>query len=324
MKKILFAVITGIACVFLFPSINRQKAHATDTYPNFSISVTEIGVGVKIGNPATTGYLVQDDGYEYYAVSLSIHNNVGYTGSGFQLIYNADCYTPVVQEGTERPVYCKGDAASGLVASTSVNFPNHIIALSTSGTNSSGDVTDDGVIYTVVLRKRTDATGTNFNEFITNFNVCKFIHSDFSPVFSTAGSADYPIPLYSHTFNIYYLLGDLDGNGAVEIDDVQILLAMLDRLNNQNIPANTYEEAVEVLAQEQYTVDGFYGIDHEGALWFVMEAADADHDGIPTTDDAQELLDYYTYKVTHPNYVDTVNHIGTQQTYTYTYIDTNP
>ena len=116
------------------------------------------------------------------------------------------------------------------------------------------------------------------------------------------------------------MLGDLDRNGVVESEDVQILLNLLWRISHGY--AHTYEEAASQLTD--YDADGFYGIDHTGADRFIMEVADANHDGILNSDDAQELLDYYTYKLSHPNYVDTVNHIGTQQTYTYTYIDTNP
>jgi len=59
-----------------------------------------------------------------------------------------------------------------------------------------------------------------------------------------------------------------------------------------------------------------------GHVLFVPEIADVNHDNIISMDDVSDLLDYYSYCLSHPGYND--NYIGVTFSVTYLVYDTNP
>ncbi len=308
MKKILFGFFLFGLAMFCMP----KTIHASATNSiSFYTTETEVFAGYTMGS-----YQIPSDSNHYFKISVfieGISSTNGFASISMTVPYDNTNFQAVSSQPNDPngdyPVYVLGPALTGVSPHGTSNNSVGLFAFSALGTLNN----DDGELFSFLLRTSSNNTPE------TEVNLQALLEEDkdsLVEVEDDGNGNDIPV-IYDHDFVYYYILGDIDGDGYVTLDDAQNLYRIATKIANGN--AHTYEEAIALLTDLDF--DGMYITDHTAALRFIMEVGDVNFDGILDEDDAFDILDYYTYHLANPNYTSI---IGTQFAGSYTYYDTNP
>jgi hypothetical protein len=223
-------------------------------------------------------------------VTLTISNNSGYGLAGFYCDSNPSkvepvTYTSGVDAGDRVTVY--GAAASGLSYYDAYNPTTGRMAFGCYGngvTNNSND--DDIVTYYLKPKANVDIT----NESIENLIYAPGVNS-LKKANGTVLSYSLPTTFtYTESSISYsYVLGDLDGNGEVTVEDAQLLDLLVDTYG----PVIAIDATDTGLTYSSTTPYQGLFISIDGVETLVLCVADVNFDGVVDGTDQHLVLVYY-------------------------------
>lgn len=266
MKKLIFTFIFACLSVFMLCGKTNDKIQASATGYNLSLDVEKL-----TANDGDAKNLTQAGDFR---INIKIADNQGLAGFGFQLRYSSD-FVAITETGHPSvSTYKSGNVGIGLIV-CNANSTDRKLAVS--GATSSL-VYNDGTIVTVYLRPVNAATLTEakIQGMITGFTVksMDLLHQQVIP------PTDYTSPS-GYTELLPYMIGDINGDGVVNISDA---IALMSALNNHSYTVST-------AGNHFASCYGMYV--GENNDYFVFAVGDVNGDGFINSDDSDDILEYY-------------------------------
>ncbi|MBR3043259.1 MAG: hypothetical protein IKI45_02100 [Oscillospiraceae bacterium] len=291
MKKQILMLVGFFFSLFTIGIFKFQSIHAFATY-EYSYRLEEVESDITNLN------VVAGD----IKCTLSLSNNSsGYNLSGVRFKFDKTKFT-VVYNNAQKPSKIIGDAAAGLTVAVEVNLNSQydpenigIFGFGTMGT----DTNDcDGDVISFFLRKIPNAFSEN--DSISNY-IYKPEIEDLGCQISGSPTQypDYEVDdyfEYTKVVSYSYCLGDINGDGVVDLYDAQIGTHMLTAFHNA-YPNTEFTTDANVTNLFPYVssggdYNGLY-IMINGNRTLVLKVADVDYDNDIDSDDTSLLLSYY-------------------------------
>lgn len=285
-------------------------------------TVTPISAGSYF---TPNGYQIPNDNYSYYRMTFYIDGTAdlgGYSILSLVASYDSSQYQVVTAANGETPLFSRGyalgnfDTGGFLSISVSMNSTLGLFAIATMGQLDYGT---DGEIGSILLK----SLAPSAPDPSVGLSLAKLINSNNDPIID---SEQQPIPngvqgqteyvLYPHQYQIYYTIGDINGNGICDAADAQNLLILVSQYQS----GHSYDQTV---SNNSSAYVGMMHTNHMGNPMFIADVGDIDGDSELTNDDVELLLHEYVYHLTHPDSAYAYG-IGTQGVYTYTYYSNEP
>lgn len=321
MKKIAFVI---FSIVGLFIALTVQKgvqASATDEAIIYGVAVelTE-NVDLDYNQVANIGD---------FKIEFHIDNNPGFTGSGIGLYYDKDNFEPIVNP--DSPLICcctiatdeGGSVFRSVSPSIMVNTKKGRFGLTTNGLV---DCESNGLFFTVYLRRKQNAPNPNANPSIGTL-VSQFYDSHNDDLdyeeptpYVSPSSISTPVTVTRYAY-LQYMLGDLNGDGYVNMMDANIISSILG--TSASINATVAEDRASALTG--YTLDGLFhnGYNaYEGV--FIFDVIDVNGDGDVSDADRAQISNFVMAGILglEPEDLGCASGIGDIDYYLYSYTET--
>lgn len=289
---------------------------------NDTVSLNSTVTPISAGSYFTpNGYQIPNDNYSYYRITVYIDGTADLGGFGnisLFVSFNQSQYQGVTGADGETPLFSRGyalgnfDTGGFLGISTALDNTTGAFAVATLGTENYGT---DGEIGSILLKSLT----TSAPEPSVTLSLPEINDSYGHPIINSerqTGSHGTEYVLYPHQHQIYYTIGDINGNGICDAADAQNLLILVSQYQS----GHSYDQTV---SNNSSAYVGMMHTNHMGNPMFIADVGDIDGDSELTNDDVELLLHEYVYHLTHPNSAYAYG-IGTQGVYTYTYYSNEP
>ncbi len=297
---------------------------------NHTVSLNSTVTPISAGSYFTpNGYQIPNDNYSYYRMTFYIDGTIELGGFGSLIMtasFDSSQYQAVlagdsgISETT--PLFSRGyalgnfDTGGFLGIATAVNNTDGWFSVGTVG---QFDYGTDGEIGSILLKSLTTSApepsvSLSLTE-LQDHNGDSIIDSEEQPApYGPPSQTEYV--LYPHQHQIYYTIGDINGNGICDAADAQNLLILVSQYQS----GHSYDQTV---SNSSSAYVGMMHTNHMGNPMFIADVGDIDGDSELTNDDVELLLHEYVYHLTHPNSAYAYG-IGTQGVYTYTYYSNEP
>ena len=290
---------------------------------NDTVSLNSTVTPISAGSYFTpNGYQIPNDNYSYYRITVYIDGTAdlgGFGNFGLVVSFNPSQYQAVTGADSETPLFSRGyalgnfDTGGFLSTTLLVNNSTGLFSVATLGTENYGT---DGEIGSILLKSLT----TSAPEPSVTLSLTALNDSSGHPIINSAQqpAATYGTEyvLYPHQYQIYYTIGDINGNGICDAADAQNLLVLVSQYQS----GHSYDQTV---SNNSSAYVGMMHTNHMGNPMFIADVGDIDGDSELTNDDVELLLHEYVYHLTHPDSAYAYG-IGTQGMYTYTYYSNEP
>lgn len=214
-------------------------------------------------------------------VSVMLQNNSGYTTLGISTYMSNSYFEPYLTAGNMYPVaYILGSAAPNFLVSINYNEIQDRVGLTVM--NSSPSSSDGAILYFFLKKKQNAPSSALFPTISTNV----------SHVINNKQYMSYTeVNPHDQTPNILleYLIGDIDGDGVITAYDASVLNTVISSTSVTLTAANAEAYFVASHSASGTYIDGMY----EQNV-FIFDVADVNQDGVLTTTDADQILDYFT------------------------------
>ena len=286
MKKLVLSFIFSVLGAFVFLGLHDSeciaKAYGSQTniiYVDIEpLTEAEIVANGYRSVPGLSGLQAGD-----CIVSLMLQNNTGYAASGFAVHLSNAYYEAYLEPGeTINAAYVAGPASAGLNLTVGYNSTMNQIGFSTM--SGGADCTNSGAVAYAFLKRKSTApatapvptASTEVNQLANRAKVAQ-------PYIEVAP--------YNQTPNLLleYLIGDIDGDGVITAYDASVLNTVISSTSVTLTAANAEAYFVASHSASGTYIDGMY----EQNV-FIFDVADVDQDGVLTTTDANQILDYFT------------------------------
>ena len=300
MKKTMFAVLFFSLCSVFFLLTKGERITA---FAAVELNTKVEEVTAETAGSVLSAHINPYDGCDYYKVTLEISGNssaTAFSGTGVSFYYDGS-YFEAVADANEHVYIERGAVADDVIFSTTVNVPLSLVAVASAGSNTTS-CDSNGDIYSFLLKTKENVIWTDQSEIITDVVVSKWINNN-----------NVPIPFSSPQFYLHVvtrIIGDLNGDGETDVQDVQLLNAALYD-GFLNIPytdeVSSYSAHITIFSNCTNMI-----VTVAGTTYVILGMADADQNNYINSGDASAFLQYYTDSLAQ---LDTGDYIGCPYTF---------
>lgn len=263
MKRIIVSLI--FACLSMFVICARGNANVQASAANNEFTLEVEKLTTALGNNADSPQAGD------FRVTVNLSNSTGYAGFGFKLYYSNN-FVALTKTGQPK-VAVQTSGNLGLLTICNVNAPNRFFAVSAASPTL---IYNDGTVVTLYLRPVNSSTLTEaqIQGMLTDFVVVSMdaLHQQSITDYSEAPGYTELLP---------YMIGDITGDGLVNIADA---IALMSALNNHSYTVST-------AGNHFASCYGMYV--GENNDYFIFAVGDVNGDGFINSGDTDDILEYY-------------------------------
>lgn len=240
-------------------------------------------------------------------ITVTILNNTGIACGGVSFNHSSNDLSLLYE-------YDKPNKILAYPVDVGINIIQHITDYGNEeglsvGFMSSISVTDTGDFFYYYVRPKNNTFDyTNMEDYVYGVIVDRIVETDNTLVqYTVPDTFEYILPISYTVANPYtFMLGDINGDGYVTVEDVQLLVQLYHISQTEELDVDgTYTVS-------STTYPGLY-ISINGTPTLVLRVADVNRDCVINEDDAWDLLAYYTEVVVSGQPYD--GEIGQMQTH---------
>jgi hypothetical protein len=293
MKKALFSALFTIVCGVLFCfNFNSKAALSASATNDISVHVRKILTTAEAAYYSDTDVTILPGDY---LVSVVLDNNTtGFCTLSATVGYNQNYVTPVTVGGSEIYSWVGDDSFNYGVYYFSYNQTLNVVGITCASVLPNNG---DGEIINYFLRPNSGSVPSNVNV-VTGLNIVS--------ISNNSGSI---LEQYNYSSATYYkrylyLVGDVDGDGTIVLDDAMYVNDVVDDYISVS---ESNPNAATIFAN--YGCTGMFAYDGT----FIFGVADVNGDGVVNSADVNELNYYYSLVLMHA----TAYYTGLINTYQY-------